>query len=847
MPSSAVYELAVLLTLKDALSGGLDRVEDRLQATGKEGKQLLKTVQDLRKDLRQGLTLAGVGTATLLGLKKGVDTAGDFESAITDLRLSIEELDQGGKRVNLSQLNNQLSRFEQLGMRLGNALPGSTQDFIESFAVLKQGGLEVETILGGAGEAAANLAVVMKEKPKDLAEPLAQYGKMFQFRADEYTKAADLFSRIYRATGLKSGELIEGSKFFQLRAGAPLGLKGIEGGEIGARLMAALKSYGLEGGIAGREAAIFFSHLATHKDALQKVKKDFGIDLQIFDKKGEFLGFDNVFKQMEKLRGLKTQQQMEAFKTLGGEEGAGIGNIFMQMGEAGWKAQYEKLSKIPPLQIQINEATQTYNAKMEAVLGTIENLKATAFTPLLDQVKPLVDKANEFATFLQEFSKAHPTITLVATDLIAIGGVTLTLVGTVKALTAAWKLWRIASAIGSSEQSLLAFLRNTGAETTTTTAKIGGLKNKLEGMPKMVKISLLLVTIGYTIEQIVEMLNAIKEFQASDKGAKDAAQAGTKSYLNLKRKYAEQGQEVPRTFAQAKAQTAFSSIDREGTLVDSLRGGAWFGIKKFFDVREIFGPNQSPFFSTGQQNQAKLVKERAPELAIPEVMAEFRKKIQTLDISAEAKSSFEKTLQIAFPESFLKSTIDLGMQFGKLNAELEALYGPLQKTNESVVRLPDAFGRTESSTNRVSSSLDLFNLKLQSFTLPTHFGPAPTGGDVPSAGATTGPATRPIPSMPYLPFGKTSSSTSPSAAQSFAPLSTARGGGGGGVRDIIFNLPAGAAAADDPKALAELVKTEVEKTVNDTFTARLYSNSTEIERIVSRRLDDGRERAGRNG
>ncbi|MDX6692632.1 MAG: hypothetical protein QOF02_235 [Blastocatellia bacterium] len=817
MPSSAVYELALLLSLKDAASGGLDRFEDRLRATGKEGRQLLQTVQDLRKDLRQGLTLAGVGVATLVGLKKGVDTAGDFESAVTDLRLSIEELDKSGS-VNLSQLGNQLSRFEQLGMRLGNALPGSTQDFIEEFAVLKQGGLEVETILNGAGEAAAHLAVVMKEKPKDLAEPLAQYGKMFAFQADEYVKAADLFSRIYRATGLRSGELIEGSKFFQLRAGAPLGLKGIEGGEIGARLMAALKSYGLEGGIAGREAAMFFSHMATHKEALQKVKKDFGIDLQIFDKKGNFLGFDNVFKQMEKLRGLKTQQQMQAFKELGGEEGAGIGNIFMQMGEAGWKAQYDKLSKIPALQTQINEATQTYNAKVEAVLGTWENLKATAFTPLLDQAKPILDKANEIVGFIQSFAQAHPTLALVAGDIVAVGGVALTLVGTVKALTAAWRLWRIASAVGSSEQTILAFLRNTSTETTTATTKIGGLRGALTSMPKVVQISLLLVTIGYTVEKIIEMLNAIKEYENADKGGKDAAQAGVKSYLDLKDRYAAQGQQMPRSFAQSKAATAFSSIDREGTLVDSLRGGAWFGVKKFFDPQEWFGPNKSPFYSSGTGMQAKLVKERAPELGIPEVMAEFRKRIQGLDISADAKGSFEKVLQMAFPESFLKSSTDMGAQFTKLNAELE-------KTNDSTTKLWTAFDGAETSTRRASTGLDLFNLKLQSFTLPNYYGQPPVGGDTSSAGAAPGsPALplKPSSALPYLPFGKTSS-----------------------VGDIHINLPPGAQAANDPQALASLVQEKIREALAepDGFGQLLSAHSSVVEDIVARRIELRRERA----
>jgi hypothetical protein len=114
--SSQAFELAILISLKDAASGGADRVSDRLRAMGKEGKVALKTFEDLRKDLRHGLVLSGVGAAGLSMLGGGIKKAGDFEAAMADLRMSLQELGTDGK-LNLVKLNGEMNQAESLAMR----------------------------------------------------------------------------------------------------------------------------------------------------------------------------------------------------------------------------------------------------------------------------------------------------------------------------------------------------------------------------------------------------------------------------------------------------------------------------------------------------------------------------------------------------------------------------------------------------------------------------------------------------------------------------------------------------------------------------------------------------------
>src|SRR5260370_5675751 len=211
-----------------------------------------------------------------------------------------------------------MARFQTLGIKLGNTLAGSTQDFVEMFTVLKQGGMQTERILGGAAQAVANLAVVTHQNPAELGKEFAQFGEMFQLNTQkEWNQAADVFARVYRATGVTSSEMVQGLKFAQVRAGANIGLKGLAGAEDLCRILVTLRTFGLEGGFGGRELSRFLMQLASYDKMAKKLKKTEGIDLhargidlKFFDQ-GKFMGFDNVFKQLEKLRVLTEEERVK--------------------------------------------------------------------------------------------------------------------------------------------------------------------------------------------------------------------------------------------------------------------------------------------------------------------------------------------------------------------------------------------------------------------------------------------------------------------------------------------------------------------------------------------------------
>jgi len=834
MASGSVYELAILLTLKDLASGGFNRVEARLQSMGKEGRATLKTFQDLRADLKKDLAVAGLGVGVLSMMRKGIDVAGDYEAAMGNLRMSIEEVDETGK-INTQKLAKDFGQMEQVAVRLGNRLPGTTQDFVEMFSTLKQGGLESRTIIDGAGESVAHLAVVTNQVPKDLAEPFAQYAQQFKLTGDEAVKLSDTLAKIYFGTGLRPAELIEGSKFFQLRAGLPLGFTGLQGADISGRLLATLRSYGLEGGIGGRELGGFMLSLNFNtKDkqkAIAELKNTKGIELKFFDDKGAFLGVENVFKQMEKFRSLSTQEQMKFGEKLFDREGMAIASVFMKSGIEGWGKINQKIDKVPPLQELINQKTETYNAKLEAVKGTLTNLEATAFSPMLDTLKPILDNSNQIVGKLQEWSKVNPGITQTVGSLTGMGAITLTVVGGIGAMTTGWRLWRIASSIGVNEAGQLTFLRTlrtetaaTGAVMTSNAGRAGFYASTVGRIPTAVTTTIALVGVEFAIQKFIELIGAVHDFNVATEGERKAGAASVQSLSRLEADYAKRGQAVPADVYSGRAASILFSLNRKteaGLLGESVSGAPQGELTQALEPGSHFLRNWNALFALSPGNPytrgtisgvfdkeafGQTVKERAPELANAQVMRAFIAELGKFKLPAEQQGLFglaalqrqdiASALQQAFPQSYQQAT--------------QSVTKGLTDLQQTLTPLPVPLTRFGDAATRGVGALDRFSNRLDGFELPTITAPTATPGAAPAS--------------PYQIFPKTSFSpnvTSSVTPAQFTPAAAhailnERASSGhvhhhshnyGG---LVVQVPAGSRAADDPEEFLRFIEHKLE-------------------------------------
>ena len=753
-----VFELAILLSLKDAASGKLDHVREELRATGKDGRAMLQTFEQMRGNLKRDLAIGGLAVGSLAMLKGGIKTAGDFESAMTELRLSIEEVGKDGA-INMSQLNGQMDRFEQLGQRLGNKLPGTTKDFVDMFIALKQGGLQTETILKGAGESVAYLAVLSHSVPAELAKEYAQIGEQFQLKPEEYAPSADLFLKNYRAVGLRPEQMIEGSKFAQLRGGLPLGLKGLTGLGTMSTLLATLKTMGLEGGIGGREIAGMLMGLSANTKGQKKADQELhrkGIDLQFFDKKGGFLGDENLIQQLAKLKVLSAQERLDVVKRrFGSQEALGPVTAFAEQGTEGYGKLKGRMAAVVPQQQQLTELLSTYNAKWESLTGTVEGFVAISFTPMLKRVEPLLDFGNKGVGWLSDFAKNHQQVAGFTTDLMVLTGVTYGLTKGVKALNTIVGLWKIASKVSSGEQTLLNFLKNTSTSATATGTelavagtKAGRLKGALSSLTSSpFKVVLTLAVVGFTIEQIMALVEAKKDLDKANTGLDKTAGLDFKATQHARESFTKRGQPVPSEIYHSSAQAALGTLNRDRELeyaFDPSRE-SWFHKFAFM--------GQNPFGQTArvktkediaayerdprgykERYAAEEIKRRAPQLAIPEVMQDVRKMIDSWKLPADSRSSLDRVLQLAQPDAFKQPTQPIAQELQQLNGQVTPVTQSFNQLQMPLGQLPPSFanagGAARSFAEQANSAADRISsikIEIPSATV------APVAGNQPQA------------------------------------------------------------------------------------------------------------------
>ena len=726
--AGSTYELAILLTLKDAASGGLGRFEDRLRATGKTGRATLQTFQDLRSDLQKELSVAGIGVASLLGLKKGLDVAGDYESALLSIRSAYQESAAAGA-LSAQQQDMQLRGLGNLAVDLGNKLQGNTQDYVGILTALRQAGLPGEQVLGGAGRSAAYLANVsgalLKGQAREQAKELGQFGLMFKLRPDDFETSVNLFSALKDKFDIESSSLIESAKYFQATSNQ-LGITGSKGAEDTVKFFALLKRQaGMEGSMAGTGARAFFMQLATEEKKLAKLKKATGIELKPFDEKGMFRGYEAMFTEMEKFRGLNQQQSAKWLNDLFGERGQEVAGAMVKVGLDGWKKVTAETAKAVPVNEKITQQMATYNAKVEALTGSIQNLTATAFMPMLNTVKPIVDFANQGAGALQTWSSVNPGLTQTLTTLVGMGAVTITVYGGIRSMTTAWRMWRIASSVGVNEAGQLTFLRTMRTEAAATstslgvaTTKAGGLRTMLGGMPAQIGV---VIALEYTIAKGLELYNELQNYKEGQAAEQRANVMSTKSLGALEADYKKRGEKVPEDVYRGRASVAIESLNRQGQFRESLEPGSHFfrEMGRFFTLQPM-----NPFAGGAGDFQANraaaTLRERAPELGNTEVMRAFIAELGKFKLPAEQqgmpqlaslqRQEIANALQMAFPQSYQQAT-------------LQATQG-LISLQQPLTVLPTSLDRTGTAATRLAGNFDRFSSRLAGFELPTFSTPS---------------------------------------------------------------------------------------------------------------------------
>lgn len=898
--ASEAFQLALLLTLKDAASGGLDRFSAKLRAAGKDGKIFADSFDKIRADLNRDLAIGGVGLAGLGLLKKGVDAAGDYEEKLFQLRKAYQELPAASSR-SADQQAEDLKKITALATELGNQLQGSTGDYVSLFTSLNKAGIDATATLNGTGKAVAYLANVtgaIKQGTGDqLAEDFGSFAKMFAVTGEQdLMKMVNLFAAIDDRFNLQSSNLIESSKYFFSTAKDAMNLTGAEGAGETAKLMAFMKRFtAREGSIAGTSLDNLVGQYLSHKEKLEALKKETGINLEFFDSKGKFKGdtpadrVKTLFTELEKLQKLNPKERATWLKEIFGEVGFEAASAISNQGVKGWQEINSEIAKSVPVQTQIIQQMSTYNAKTEALSGSWQNFKATAFTPLMEDAKKFVDTGSSIVNSLQSFSAAHPGLMKSLGTLALYGTTALTVYGGIKTLTTGIRLLKLASAFSRGE-GLLNYLNqtNTAANATTaslatTTAKARGLRGALQSQPvkigvqigAIIGIEYLLSWIKSEIEKAVNagssQGDAVKESQSSFTAMKQAqAQGVTFSPQEIEGKagtawFTAMSTGLNTALMSEFRKLPFASLSGNSIISQSAVDSWLYPISY---ASGATNPYKNGFWSNSPVDQHSVAagfKMTTPQLEDPRIMTAFLKQMETRISDPGERDLLKKGLNEAFPESFAQAMREIsGINFAPLtesmaklseqaglqkqNLEiyqqqgltmqtfgqnLSSLQQPLTNTQQGLTTLgteankvPSPLNNITISANNASNSLNLLSSKISNWTPPAPQSPT---------------LVNPAGPQPLSPFGIPS-----------------RAIGGVVERDGIAMVHAGnvITPAKVTRGLSTKAATSGGFTLNyspqvtigsggdrEDFRSMLYDHTKDLERIFARQLGEGRVRS----
>jgi hypothetical protein len=344
-----------------------------------------------------------------------------------------------------------------------------------------------------------------------------------------------------------------------------------------------------------------------------------------------------------------------------------------------------------------------YKQSSEGPLGKFKEYEAAMVnlrTEMGQGLLPLMTQFAQVTTPIARFFGDHPTVAKYAMALLLAG----------KAGSGLLESFTILSRGG---KGIFTFLQRAGTTAEEAAAGMGnaerralGLGGALKTIPKSIQIGLVLGAAWFTLQQILNLLDAREKAEAQKKELADVGVQKTSSLSRLEAEYQKSGEPVPRNVYKLQASGILSAIDLEGTLKESLEGRKSWGTAFHNVIGLPFGDDFAPFMRApdyGPQfqqeyakRQAPLLRSRAPELANPNVMAEFLGQWrQRSDISSEGKGYLEKAISTAFPESFSQATKQVEEQMRGLGDSSQKLPSVFDLLGQSAQALTVRFNEAQ--------------------------------------------------------------------------------------------------------------------------------------------------------
>ncbi|WP_051189993.1 phage tail tape measure protein [Laribacter hongkongensis] len=401
-----LVQFGVVLKAFDQMSGVFAGASSKSVAALGRIDQKMGAISD-RFD-RFGAKLAGDG-AMLTGLmQKPVSAFMEAEDAATGLKVAM--MGVGG------EVDKQFGSINNLAVGLGNKLPGTTADFQNMMSALIKQGVSYDAILGGVGEAAAYLGVLLKKPPQEAAEFAAKLQDATGTSEKDMLGLMDTVQRMANL-GMKDSDMLS---FFSKMGPAmdTMRRKGIDVSKELAPFGVMFDQMGMQGEAAGNalrkvvQLGMDAKKVGKVNDLLSKK----GIKLDFTDGKGEFGGMPKLMAELDKLKGLDMQTRLAALKEVFGDDSETLQVLskVIDKGADGYNEAVEKLARQATLQQRVNAQLGTLKNLWDAASGSFTNTLASVGELMAPELKQLTEWFGDATQSASDFIAEYPGVAKVA-------------------------------------------------------------------------------------------------------------------------------------------------------------------------------------------------------------------------------------------------------------------------------------------------------------------------------------------------------------------------------------------------------------------------------------------------
>lgn len=412
-----------LATRQIAAAGSVQKLSVALEAQNKTLARMHAARANYDKSMATAGKLSGAGTKALMA-GTAINAAAAIpviayakaEDSATQLKVAL--MTSGGK------IHEQFQEINDLAERLGNRLPGTTSDYQDMMTMLLRQGMPVKALLGGLGEATAYLAVQLKMAPTAAAEFASKLQDATRATDKEMMGLMDTIQKTYYL-GVDQNNMLQG--FAKLSpALSILRTEGLAAAKALAPLLVMADQSGMVGEAAGNAyRKIFQMSLDAKKVAKANAAlSGTGIKLDFSNGKGEFGGLENMYTQLERLKGVDTQRRLAVLRKIFGDDAETLQalTIMIEKGADGYRQVQAKMEAQANIQERVNLQLKTLKNLWDAATGTFTNALVAFGESIAPELHATAEWLGRVAEATQRWAKENPGLSAALMHLVKWAG-----------------------------------------------------------------------------------------------------------------------------------------------------------------------------------------------------------------------------------------------------------------------------------------------------------------------------------------------------------------------------------------------------------------------------------------